>query len=160
MNDHEDGPPNEPSRTFLVPPRPTSPSDTEPPPTKPDASPRPLTSIPPPAPTPESRAASTVPPPPGAEYFERAYRQLLVVHKQQMQNFRELHDKHGPLGSLHSQIELILREVRGVRRDFHGIDERLTTLEERADAQDARIRRLEGLGTGGAPEAPSPATTP
>jgi hypothetical protein len=124
-----------PSRTLLVPP----PSgDSEPPPTKPDASPRPV----------------TLPPPPGAEYYDRALRKLVEVHGEQMQRFRDLHDEEGPLGRLHTQIDLVLFEVRSIRGDWGSALGRILKLEERADALEKRVRALEGPDA--APEASTP----
>jgi hypothetical protein len=124
-----------PSRTTQGP-GPTN--DSEAPPTKPDASTRPL----------------TLPPPPGAEYYDRALRKLVEVHGEQMERFRDLHDDEGPLGRLHTQVDLVLFEVRSIRGDWGSALGRILKLEERADALEKRVRALEADA---APEAPTSA---
>lgn len=116
MTDHEDGPP-------MVPP----PASYREEPTNPEAS---LAALRP----------SSVPPPPGAEYFDHAYRNLTAIHRQQMQAFKELHD---PESRLNQNIELVLYEVRGVRRDFASIVIRTTKIEERMDAVERRSAKEE-----------------
>jgi hypothetical protein len=128
VTDHEDGPPNE---------QPPPPSFTEEPKTSPEASPRALT-------------PSSMPPSPHSDYFERVLRDLKTIHGQQMSAFAELHD---PESRLNKNIELVLFEVRGVRRDFASIALRTGKLEERMDEVErelarektARIRLEEGL---------------
>lgn len=119
-------------------------SDSEPPSTKPDANPRPI-SVPPPR---ENE---------GDGYFDRAYRKLLEVHNEQMQRFRDLHDEDGPLGRLHGQIELVLHEVRLMRGDWGSALGRILKLEERADALEKELRALKSVVYGSPTEPPPPA---
>jgi hypothetical protein len=115
VTDHEDNPPNEAPPTF--------PAEEQK--TNPDASPRALT-------------PSTAPPSPHSDYFDRVLRDLKTIHGQQMSAFAELHD---PESRLNKNIELVLFEVRGVRRDFASIALRTGKLEERMDEVERELAR-------------------
>jgi hypothetical protein len=130
------------------PPPPRLPEDIA---TQPDASPHPLT-IPPSVTTGFDAAL--------AKLLE-VHKQQLEVNEQQLQTYRDLHDDEGPLGRLHTQLDLILHDVRSIRGDWGSVQGRILKLEERVDELEkhnralvARVRELEV--TPDAPEA-SPA---
>ena len=123
MQDDQD---ETPSRTLAAPRVPTfeERGDSDPPPTEPEASPRPAV------------VGSSVPPENPSDLRE-AMRAVVQAGRRIDRYQRELFEPHGVITRLSTNLEILVQEVRGIRTDFN---ERLTLFEARLNTVERELK--------------------